>query len=594
MAGVQSMKFKFIMMMVGASLVTMVGIAGIFLKNMSDESVRQVAVFRETLMEDVERELKLQTELAVSLTNEIYKRQQAGYLTEEQAKKEAADLIRDLRFDNGAGYFYVDTYEGINVVLLGRPTEGKSRINAKDPTGKEYIKELIANGKKEGGGFTSLMFAKPNETEPLPKLNFTMSFAPYQWIIGTGIWIDYIDGRVAEAQTAADEAFHESVIHVVIVIVVLQLLIILAAVFIGKQMIGPITRVTDLIGVLATGDFRGEQENPDASRADEIGLMSRAMETLKDNVNEMLKEVVSSAEQVAAASEELTASADQSEMAIHQVADSIVTVAASCNEQFTEVENAMQQTENLNANMETFTHTLQESSRKIQDTNDSANAGAKNVMNAVEQMKLIESSVSESARVIAELGQESDKIGKIVDAISEIAEQTNLLALNAAIEAARAGEHGRGFAVVADEVRKLAEQSQNSAGEISALIGSIQSKAQDAVSVMQSGVVQVKNGTTAVDDAGNSFREIAEMVSGVAEQSHRMEDIVAKLSDSTVVISQAVQNINEKSRAVASESETVSASSEEQSATMHEIADASRSLATMAQDMQNTLSKFKI
>ena len=258
------------------------------------------------------------------------------------------------------------------------------------------------------------------------------------------------------------------------------------------------------------------------------------------------------------------------------------------------MEHATEQTEQLSKNMTGFTDTLGEAIGKIQTTNDAANDGAKNVMNAVSQMQLIESSVSESAKVIAELGEESDKIGKIVDAISAIAEQTNLLALNAAIEAARAGEHGRGFAVVADEVRKLAEQSQTSAGEISSLITSIQEKAQNAVRVMQTGVDQTKVGTEAVDGAGNTFRQIAQMVTEVAERSNRMQSIVVELSEGSSVISQAVGRIDAKSKDVARESETVSAASEEQTATMHEIADASRSLAQMAQEMQNSLSKFKI
>ena len=594
MGGIQSMRTKFIAMMVGASLVTMICVAGVFLKNMADQSAAEVEEVKRTLIEDVERELKIETETAISLVNQIYKRQQAGLLSEEQAKKEAAALVRDLRYDDGAGYFWVDTYDGVNVVLLGRDTEGKSRIGLTDPTGKQFIKEMIENGRKSGGGFTDLMFAKPNQTEPLPKRNYTAAFEPYKWVLGTGVWIDYIDARVAEVQEAADAAFYSSLIHVAIIIVILEALLIAAAVFFGNQMVAPIIRLTERLGVIATGDFRDTGKSPDSDRADEIGAMGRAMDQMKESINSLMKTVVSSSEQVAAASEELTASADQSATAIHQVADSIVRVAGACNEQFVEVEHATAQTEQLSTNMTGFTDTLGEALEKIRTTNEAADEGAKNVINAVSQMKLIESSVSESAKVIAELGEESDKIGKIVDAISAIAEQTNLLALNAAIEAARAGEHGRGFAVVADEVRKLAEQSQTSAGEISSLITSIQEKAQNAVRVMQAGVDQTKAGTEAVDGAGNTFREIAQMVTEVAERSNRMKDIVAELSESSNVISQAVGRIDSKSKDVARESETVSAASEEQTATMHEIADASRSLAQMAQEMQDSLSKFKI
>ncbi len=596
----QSMKTQFILMMVVSSLVTMVCVGGVFLRDMIAESEQSIVELRETLVTDVERELKIQTESAISIIDQVHKKQQAGLLTEAQARKEAADLIRDMRYDNGAGYFWIDTYEGVNVVLLGRKeTEGKSRINATDPTGKAFIKEMIENGRKSGGGYTDLMFAKPNQTEPLPKRNYTAAYEPYQWVIGTGVWIDYIDERVATMQERVDEDLRSSIIFTVAIIIVLEILITVAAVFLSGRMIAPIRRVTEIMEVLSTGDFRlnkseSAEEIKDNARTDEIGVMARAVSALRTNVNEMVHKIVVSAEQVAAASEELTASADQSTIAINQVADSIVNVAGACTEQFGEVENASQQAEQLKDHMSSFMDTLSASSSKIQETTDAAEKGGQSVDNAVDQMKKIESSVSASADVIAQLGEESDKIGKIIDAISSIADQTNLLALNAAIEAARAGEHGRGFAVVADEVRKLAEQSQGSAKEISDLIGSIQEKAQNAVHSMQEGVTNVQNGAVAVDGAGKTFAEIIQMVTDVANGSEQMEEIVANLVESTGVITTSVENINTKSREVARESETVSAASEEQTATMHEIADASRSLAEMAQQMQEVIGRFKI
>ena len=389
------------------------------------------------------------------------------------------------------------------------------------------------------------------------------------------------------------------IIQTLIIILVLEALITFVAMALSERLIAPIKRLTDVLGTLSTGDFRitkgnEEEQERDTSRTDEIGVMARAVVTLRGNINQMMRQVITSAEQVAAASQQLTASADQSTIAINQVADSIVTVASACTEQFGEVENASSQADTLQKNMDSVSRTLKVSTQKIYETTQAAEAGGKSVENAVDQMQKIESSVSASAKVIAQLGEESDKIGKIVDAISEIAEQTNLLALNAAIEAARAGEHGKGFAVVADEVRKLAEQSQDSAREISALIGSIQAKAQDAVHAMQEGVTNVKNGADAVDGAGKTFGEIIQMVTDVEEGSKQMGKIVGDLVKSTGVITQSVENINVKSRQVAKESETVSAASEEQSATMHEIADASRSLAEMAQSLQNVTSRFKI
>ena len=595
MQSIVSLRAKFIAMMVGTSLLTMVCVSAVFLQNMMSESERQVENYRQTLTADVESSLKNETQVAISVIQQVYEKQKKGELTEAQARKEAADRVRELRYDEGKGYFWIDTYEGVNVVLLGRDTEGKSRINSVDPSGRYFIKEMIENGRKAGGGFTDLMFAKPNETEPLPKRNYTATFEPYQWVLGTGVWIDDIDVKVAAEKEQVDSAFWSSLIKLMVFVVVMEAIFVGLAVLSANKIVAPISRVTERLSVLATGDFRPSQgDGEDAARPDEIGAMTRALQKLQDNVDIMIKQVAEDAQQVAQSAGQLTESSGQSATVSGQIADSIVNVAGSCSEQFTEVENAGIQTEELAKHMSAFAETVKHAAEVVGDTKAHADDGEKSVVTAVKQMKLIEQTVSESGKVIADLGQESDKIGAIVDAISQIAEQTNLLALNAAIEAARAGEHGRGFAVVADEVRKLAEQSSQSAGEIAALITSIQNKSKQAVTVMEEGVRQVQSGTEAVDGAGATFHNIAGMVDKVAQDSREMESAIRRLSDNTDLISQAIEKISKMSRNVSGEAETVSAATQEQTATMHEIAEASRKLTEMANSMEKAVGKFKV
>jgi methyl-accepting chemotaxis protein len=303
---------------------------------------------------------------------------------------------------------------------------------------------------------------------------------------------------------------------------------------------------------------------------------------------------MATAQQVTDSAGQLNTNASQSAEVSNSVANSMVNVAGNCSEQFTEIETANGQVETLGRHMMNFVNTIQHSSEVVKVTQDKAVAEAKTVDGAVEQMKLIQTSVMQSADVITELGEESDRIGKIVDTISSIAAQTNLLALNEAIEAARAGEHGRGFAVVADEVRKLAEQSSESAGEIAGLITSIQDKSQKAVAVMQEGVDRVESGTKVVQDSGASFNEIAEMVRKVVEESQEMNNIVNALNENTKTIGEAIQSVAVKSSSVSSEAESVSAASEELTATMSEIESSSGVLAEMAKDMLKSVENFKM
>ena len=594
-----SIKTKLLLVIVGVSVATTLCIAGFFIHKAITDNEDALVSYRKDLETSVESQLREVTQVAVSIAKEAHNRQMAGELTEEQAKKMAADAIRDLRYEDGKNYFFVDTTEGVNVVLLGRDVEGKSRIHLTDPTGKRFIAEMIENGKADGGGFTDLMFAKPGETEPLPKRNYTVWFTPYNWCIGTGVWIDEIDGMVADREKELTSSLHSSLITTFIVMVVLQVLFIFLAIWIAGNFAEPILLVTQRMQVMGTGDFRQSSEVESQlthliSRGDEMGTMAAAMKEMNAKVRNLMKSIVEAAEYVAAASQQLTSTAEQSADVSKSIADSVVNVAGSCSEQFQDVEVANENTRKLSEHMQSFNQSLNATGDRVEATSKVAREGRSNVEKAVTNMQTIDETVQSISRIIEGLGAQSKKIGTIVDTISAIAEQTNLLALNAAIEAARAGEHGRGFAVVADEVRKLAEQSQEAAGEISSLIVSIQKETDNAVGAMHEGVEQVSGGTKAVQSTGTSFKDIAGMVSEVSDSSKEMEAIVKELTEGADRITEAIDKINNMSRKVADEAQTVSAATEEQTASMHEIAGASRKLAEMAQTLQNAIVEFKI
>ena len=600
MLKISSMKTRLMLAIGGVSLVSTLCVGAYFIVSTVRDNHAQLATYRADLEESVGNQLKGETEVAYGILEEYYKKQQAGELTEDQAKKEAADRVRDLRYDGGKGYFWIDTVDGNNVVLLGRKdVEGTNRYNAKDPNGFPYIQEINKAAQQEGGGFTRWAFPKPGETESLPKYGYSIEFQPYHWVIGTGVWIDEIDAIVAqkEAKLAAD--LRTSILESLGVIVLLQILMALFSRYVGANIARPIVRTTERLGVMGTGDFRLEGEAAAemqelASRPDELGTMAQAMQEMNEKVRALMRNVAQTAEYLAASSEELTSSAEQAADVSQSIAESIVKVAGACSEQFDDVQTANEHTKKLTQNMQDFEGHLEETGQQVQKTSNVATEGRQGVATAVTGMQSIETNVSHIAELIEGLGENSKQIGEIVDTIAGIAEQTNLLALNAAIEAARAGEHGRGFAVVADEVRKLAEQSQEAASEISERIGRIQSSTQEAVDAMHQGLSEVMDGTKTVQGAGTSFDGIASMVGKAAAASQAMQSSVERLTQSIGRIDAAVEEINTKSRSVADEAQTVSAATEEETASMHEIADASRKLAEQAQNLQNSIAVFKI
>ena len=373
------------------------------------------------------------------------------------------------------------------------------------------------------------------------------------------------------------DAVTSMVMTLFIVVGVTLVILIAISIVVTKGVTNPIDNMIQLFDNLRKGDFR-ESTLIDPSRGDEFGIMAQAIRDMRQTVSKLLQQTSNSAEQLAASSEELTASAHQSAQASEQVAQSVTTSASAVVEQQQNVGEAL---DLINA----ATHSIS----LLGKTADNVSA----VESSVQQIISVEKIVNDSAATVDKLGKRSQEIGQIVEAISGIAEQTNLLALNAAIEAARAGEHGRGFAVVSEEVRKLAEESQNAAQKIATLIGDIQNETTNAVDSMQKGNAAVRAGTQSVEKLRDTFEEIREATDNVAGEAKNMVKELGAVADATNKIRDNSQSISDKSAHVSREMESVSAASEEQSASGEEIASASDELARLAQGLQSSLQHFR-
>ena len=366
----------------------------------------------------------------------------------------------------------------------------------------------------------------------------------------------------------------------------------LFGIFIAKK----ITRPLQIMGVLCkdleNGDFSDKPRKLFAK--DELGQLADALINMRSGLRTILKKVNESATQVAASSEELTASSEQSAQAVMQVANSINDVAQGAGNQLKSIDETVIIVDQMSDGIQQVAASSNQAAEHSAQAVSKAKNGNVSIHKAVSQMVNIEQTVNVSAQVVDKLGDRSKEIGKIVDTIALIASQTNLLALNAAIEAARAGEQGRGFSVVAEEVRKLAEQSQDAAGQIATLIGEIQGDTEKAVVAMNEGTHEVKVGMDVVTKAGKEFEEIAELVTNVSEQVREISIVMQQIDGGSQQIVTSIKRIDGLSKAAVDESQTVSAATEEQSASMEEIASASQHLAELAQDLQASVAHFSV
>ena len=457
---------------------------------------------------------------------------------------------------------------------------------------------MIQNGLQEGGGYTSLMFAKPNETEELPKINYTAYYEPFDWVMGTGVWVDDLEEMTAVYSEHASAALRKSIITTIVILLILIICGVIVALFFGTKITQPISLAANQIVRMSNSDFT-ENEVMDSvrtlvNRNNEIGLISESLDMMHKNIRDLMMEISGTTSSVAAASEELSASASQSAEASEMVATSCTNVANSCSGQINAVTGASEETDSFVTNMQNFQEAISRTTDMIKATNEAAVNGAADMTNATDMMDSIRESVENTAQVVEGLGERLKSINDFVVTISEIASQTNLLSLNASIEAARAGEMGKGFAVVASEISKLADDSNQAAQKITELIAGITKNSEEAVEAMREGAQNVVNGSELVNEAGGTFNKIVNMVNSISEESNTMSGIVDQLSSGTETIAKNIKDIEQMSIEVADETSNVSAASQQQTASSYEVAQASDKLAGNAQELQDFVARFSL
>ena len=443
--------------------------------------------------------------------------------------------------------------------------------------GRKAIVELVAAGKKDAAYAEFLKEVQPR----LSAAN----------LIFREMATEHQKGALV-ASEKSNELANTSIITVGIVAAVAVILSLALGLMVVRMITRPLSEVVAGMGEMAKGNLSAAP--PLVRSRDEIGQVAQAVGVMQANLRTLLKQFAQSAENMAAASEELTASASQSAQAANQVAASIAQVAQGSEKQLTAVDNTAAVVQQMSAGIQQVASNAGNVSEVADKTSQAGHDGESAIEQVITQMDSIGQGTAQVGDAIGKLSASSKQIGEIVGVISAIAAQTNLLALNAAIEAARAGEQGRGFAVVADEVRKLAEQSGDAAKQISSLIDENRQNIELAVVAMQSGNVEVKRGIEIVGSAGDAFTKIAALVQEVSVEVREISAAVEEMASGSEQMVGSMKDIERVSKSTAGETQTVSAATQEQSASMHEIATASQNLAKMAEGLQVAIAGFRL
>ncbi|WP_461206317.1 methyl-accepting chemotaxis protein [Clostridium sp. DL1XJH146] len=503
------------------------------LKKSNDSSITSMET---QLRTDYDTMIKSQVEIVVSQLDGIYSKIETGVLTEDEAKLIAADTIRSANYGEGT-YFWADTVEGDNIVLLGnKDVEGTNRIDLEDSNGDKMVQKIIEVA-LDGGGYTDYYFPRSGETEAKPKRSYSKLYEPFGWVIGTGNYIDDINTMVETKRTEANEQFAVTSIILFIILIIAIIVGVIISLLMSKSIANPINKLLNSANSLAEGDLDIDID-VDVDRKDEIGKLAKAFKSMSSNMNDVLSNINVASVQVSAGAS--------------QVADSSTALSQGATEQASSVEQ-------LTATMEEITSQTKQNAENTKIAEDISETTKENASNGNKQMKQMLKSMDE-------INEASKNISKIVKVIDDIAFQTNILALNAAVEAARAGQHGRGFAVVAEEVRNLAGRSADAAKETTELIEGTINKVEEGTSIASETAV-------ALNEIVEGITKVAGLVQNISTASNEQAVAADQINNGLLQISDVVQT---------------------NSATSEETAAASEELSSQAEMLREHVSRFKL
>ncbi|GEO25564.1 methyl-accepting chemotaxis protein [Alicyclobacillus acidoterrestris] len=376
-----------------------------------------------------------------------------------------------------------------------------------------------------------------------------------------------------------------------LIVLVIALILASGLIYINiRNIVSPLRKLVQTTKRVGAGDLK---QRVHIANRDEFGLVSNSFNQMVDTLETVIDEVSQTSDKLAAASQELAASAEETNKSAEHVSLSIHTMSDNIAVQARNVSESLAAVTGISEDIEQISNRAQSVGDAATEASDIAKHGNDSIQHAITQMSAVGQGVTQLAELIHTLATNSQDIGNLTELITSIASQIHLLALNAAIEAAHAGEHGRGFAIVAEEVRKLAGNTADAARQIVESISLMQAQSETAVTAMQSAQTDVNNGIQAVHVAGTSFERIMEAVEAVQTQILDVSSAAQQIAAGTSQVLTSIQQIAASAEQNAGSSESVAAMAEEQMATMQEVAASTQELSRMAEQLRLAIAHFQ-
>jgi len=509
---------------------------------------------REELLEQKSIQTRNLVEVTHSLIQDQYNQFQAGKVTENEAKQQAMQIIKSMRYE-GNNYYWINDYEPRVVMHPIKPQlDGKDVSKVKDASGKLLFIEIVKVARSNpDGGMLPYLWPKPDHDDPVAKISYVKAFQPWEWVVGSGVYIDDID-----------VIFYSQAKIALGMLLALLLMLLFVSYFIARSILLPLNSTSKALVNLSEGEGDLTQ-TLSTSGKDEVTILVTAFNNFVRKIKDTVVKVEEVGKNVNISSRELSEITDTNKQQLESQHMETVQVSTAVNQ--------------MSATVLDIAANAEKAALAAKQADDEAQEGMLAMQDTTKAIQVLASNVSSATSVISQLETESQSIGSVIEVIKSIAEQTNLLALNAAIEAARAGEQGRGFAVVADEVRVLASRTQEATEEINKIIGKLQNQSVKAVQVM--------------DENSENTKETMDKVNNAAKSLNTIVTSINEISDMNIQIASAAEQQSAAASEIDQSIVRIASLADESFKSGNQVAESSVSLASLGEQLDSLIDTFK-
>lgn len=544
-------------------------------------------------------EIKTQVQTVISLISHYYQLSESGKITEEEAKEQALEAVRNMRYGvdydkDGVndGYFWIDSTD---YTLVMHPIlteqEGDNRKEIKDQNGV-YILQNIMKTAEKGGGFNEFYFTKSDGKTIAPKVAYSEEFKPWNWVITTGNYVDDMRSQLKDTSHNMDAILERISLQLTIAVAVMLVVAVFVCWGATKAILRPIIALKENLVKFSQGDVDFEVNKKALRCRDEIGILAESLEKVRDVMKQIVEEIKKSSHAIVETGKVIKQSSGDSKESSDEMANAIRNISDGAVAQAEGTQSAADQIEVMDemiAKMNDKIQVMDQLSREMYEAGN--NAGV--IMTELEQRNdTTKGAIHNVAEQIEKTNASVQQIKECTLLIAQIAEETNLLSLNASIEAARAGEAGKGFAVVADQIKQLADESQASTITIEEIVDNLLEESAEMVSTMGVLDVETKEQQSKLDETKSKFAEVSDKIELTQSNIHAVFQSANVCHEAADKVNEVITSLSAISQQNAASTEQTSASVVEMNENIKKLSQYASELDEISDELLQTMSFF--